>query len=70
MENAWDTLVNYEVNLILTRSADYVISSATGKLKFAITPTKLFSFFIVTLLTRDNPKIKQQLQIRFKKTIN
>ena len=69
MENAWDPLVNYEINLILTRSTDCVISSATGAIKFAITATNLF-VLVVTLLTPDNAKIKQQLHIRFKRKIN
>ena len=47
------TLINNEVDLILTRSENYVISSATGKAKFKITDTKLYVPF-VTLLTQDN----------------
>ena len=33
-------LINCEINLILTWSENCVISSATGKAKFAITDTK------------------------------
>ena len=65
------TLVNCEVNLILTWSKDCVISSATGQTKFAITETKLY-VPVVTLSTQDNAKLLQQLQLKsgFKRTIN
>ena len=62
-------LINCEVNLILTWSKDYVISSATGETKFAITEIKLY-VPIVTLSTQDNAKLLQQLKSGFKKTIN
>ena len=46
LSNTWRTLgmpfINCEINLILTWSTDCVISSATGKTKFAITDTKLY----------------------------
>ena len=35
-------LINWEINLILTWSENCVISSTTGKAKFAITDTKLY----------------------------
>ena len=45
LSNFWRTvempLINFEVNLILTWSSTFVISSATGKTKFKITDTKL-----------------------------
>ena len=62
-------LINCEVNLILTWSKDCVITSSTGEGKFAITETKLY-VPVVTLSTKDNEKLLQQLKSRFKKTIN
>ena len=52
-------LINCEINFILTWSENCVISSATGKRKFAITDTKLY-VPIVTLSTKDNAKILHQ----------
>ena len=49
------SLINCEVNLILTWSESCVISSATEKTKFPITDTK-FYVPIVTLSTQDNVK--------------
>ena len=54
------TLINCEINLILTWSEDCVISSATGAIKFKITDTKLY-VPIVTLSAQDNTKLLQQL---------
>ena len=62
-------LINCEINLILTSSADCVISSTTWETKFAIADTKLY-FSVVTLSTQDNAKIIQQLKSDFKRTIN
>ena len=46
LSNLWSTLEiplsNSEINLILTSSADCIISSATEATKFAITDTKPF----------------------------
>ena len=50
------SLINCEINLILTWSEDCVISSATGATKFKITDTKLY-VLIVTLSTQDNAKL-------------
>ena len=36
-------LINLEINLILTWSADYITSSVAGKTKISITDTKLYS---------------------------
>ena len=75
LRNFWRTLeillINCEVNLILTRSKDCVISSATGQTKFAITETKLY-VRVATLSTQDNAKLLQQLQLEsgFKRTVN
>ena len=62
------SLINCEVNLILTWSKDCVITNSTGEEKFAITETKLY-VPVVTLSTKDNEKLFQQLKSRFKKTI-
>ena len=70
LSNFWRTLemplINCEVNLILTWSKDW--SNSTGEGKFAITVTKLY-VLDVTLSTKDNEKLLQQLKSGFKKTI-
>ena len=50
------SLINCDINIILTRSTDFVISSAAGETKFAVTDTK-FYVPIVTLLTQRNAKL-------------
>ena len=61
MENTYEmSLINCEVNVILTWSPTCVISSATREKKFKITETKLYAP-VVTLLTQDNAKLLQQL---------
>ena len=62
-------LISCEVNLILTWSKDCVITNSTGEGKFAITETKLY-VPVVTLSTKDNEKLLQQLKSDFKKPIN
>ena len=62
-------LINCEVNLILTWSPNYIISSVTGETKFKSTETKLY-VPVVTLSTQDNAKLLQQLKSGFKRTIN
>ena len=62
------SLINCEVELILTWSKNCVISSATGETKFAITETKLY-VPVVTLSTED-AKLLQQLKSNFKRKIN
>ena len=73
LSNIWRTLemplINCEVNLILTWSKDCVITNSTGEGKFAITETKLY-VPVVTLSTKDNEKLLQQLKSGFKKTIS
>ena len=59
-------LINCEVNLISTWSKDCVITNSTGEGKFAITETKLY-VPVVTLSTKDNEKLLQQLKSGFKK---
>ena len=71
--NFWRTLemplINCEVNLILTWSKDCVITNSTGEGKFVITETKLY-VPVVTLSTKDNEKLLQQLKSGFKKRIS
>ena len=65
-------LINCEVNLTLTWSPTYVISSANGETKFKITETK-FYVRVVFLSTQDNAKLLQQFQQLkscLKRTIN
>ena len=72
-EQFWRTLemslINCEVNLILTWSSTCVITNSTGAGRFAITDTKLF-VPVVTLSTQDNAKLLQQLKSCFERTIN
>ena len=73
LSNFWRTLeiplINCEYNLILSWSKDCVITSSTGIGKFAVTETE---FYVpgVTLSTKDNEKLLQQLKSGFKKTIS
>ena len=60
-------LINCEINLILTWSKDFVITNSTGEGKFSITETKLY-VPVVTLSTKDNEKLLQQLKSGFKRT--
>ena len=73
LSNFWRTLemslINCEVNIILTWSKDCVITNSTSDGKFAITETKLY-VPVVTLSTKDSEKLLQQLKSGFKKTIN
>ena len=73
LSNFWRTLekplIDLEINLILTWSTDFAISSAAGKTKFAITDTNHY-VPAVTLLTQDNAKLLEQLKSGFKRTIN
>ena len=70
LSNFWRTLeiplINCEINLILTWSKDCVITNSTGEGKFAITETKLY-VSVITLSTKDNEKLLQQLKSGFKK---
>ena len=52
------SLINYEINLILSWSTDCVVTSAVGDTKFAITDSKLY-VTIVTLSTQDNAELLQ-----------
>ena len=62
-------LINFEIDLILTCSADCVIFFATGATEFAITDTKLYAL-VVTLSVQDNAKLLRQLKSGLKKAIN
>ena len=65
-------LINCEVNLILTWSANCVTiytNVANQNPTFVITETNLY-FPVVTLSTQDNTKLLQPLKSGFKRTIN
>ena len=62
-------LINCEVNLILTWSANCVIPEGNRQTNFAMTDTKLY-VPVVTLSTQDNSKLLQQLKSGFETTIN
>ena len=73
LSNFWRTLemslINCEVNLILTWSSTCVITNSTGAGTFEITDTKLY-VPVVTLSTQENTKLLQQLKSGFKRVIN
>ena len=76
LSNFWRTLemplINCEVNLILTWSADCVIiytNAANQVPTFIITETNLY-VPVVTLSTQDNAKLLPQLKSGFKRTIS
>ena len=70
LRNFWRTLemslINYEINLILTWSANWVVSNAVAiqNTTFSITNTK-FYIPVVTLSTQENTKLLQQLKSWF-----
>ena len=76
LSNFWRTLemslINCEINLILTWSTNCVIvftNVANQNATFAITDTKLY-VPVVNLSTQDNSKLLQQLKSGVKKVIN
>ena len=73
LSNFWRTLemplINPEVNLILTWSSTCVITNSTGAGTFEITDEKLY-VPVVTLSTKENAKLLQQLKSGFKRVIN
>ena len=73
LSNFWRTLemllINSEVNLILTWSLTCVITNSTGAGTFEITDAKLY-VPVVTLSTKENAKLIQQLKSGFKRVIN
>ena len=65
-------LIKCEVNLILTRSANYVImytNVANPDATFEITETRLY-VPVITLSTQDDAKLLPQLKSGFNKIIN
>ena len=62
-------MINCEVNLILTWSSTCFITNFTGAGTFEITDTKLY-VPVVTLSTKENAKLLQQLKSGFKRAIN
>ena len=76
LSNSWRPLemplINCEINLILTWSANCVIVStnvANQNARFGITDTKLY-VPVATLSTQDNSELLQQLKSGFKKVIS
>ena len=73
LSNFWRTLemslINCQVNLILTWPSTCVITNSTGAGRFAITDIKLY-VPVVTLSTQENVKLLQQLKSGFKRVIN
>ena len=73
LSNFWRTLemlsINSEVNLILTWLSTCVITNSTGAGTFEITDTKR-NVPVVTLSTKENAKLLQQLKLGFKRVIN
>ena len=66
MENSWNTLSNYENNLILTCSGKLsIIINSTGAKTFAIADTKLY-VLVVNLSAQDNAELMQQWKSGFK----
>ena len=73
LSNFWRTLempfTNCEVSLNLIWSPNCVITNSTGEGKFKITDTNLY-VPVITLSTKDNEKLLQQLGSGFKRVIN
>ena len=73
LNNFWRTLemplINCEVNQILVWSSTCVITDSAGAGTFAIRDTKLY-VSVVTLSSRDNTKLLEQLKSGFKRIIN
>ena len=73
LSNFWRTLemrlINSEVNLILTWSSTCVITNSTGAGTFEVTDTKVY-VSVVTLSTKENAELLQQLKSSFKRVIN
>ena len=62
-------LINCEIKLMLTWSANWVIYIVDGQTTFAKTDAKLY-IAIVTLSTQYNSTLLEQLKSGFKRTIN
>ena len=63
------SLINYEINLILTWSSNYVTANSTSSATFTITDKKP-DILVVTMSTQDNKKLLRQLKSGFKPRIN
>ena len=63
------SLINCEINLILTWSSTFVITNSAGKETFTRTDTKLY-VPVVTLSTQDNANLHEKLKSGFKRRIN
>ena len=61
-------LINCEINLVLTCSSTCVITNSAGAGTFEITDIKLY-VHVVTLSTKYNSKLLQQLKPGFKRTV-
>ena len=72
LSHFWRTLemplISREINLILTCSSTSVVTNSTSAETFAITDTKLY-VPAITLSTKDNAKLLEQLKSGFKRTI-
>ena len=62
------SLINCEINLILTLSDKCVLSNDTKATTFAITDTKLY-VPVVILSTQDNKKLLRRLKSGLKKQL-
>ena len=62
-------LINCKISLNLTWSSNCVITNSTVERKFAITDTKLY-VPVLTLSTKDNAKLLEQLKSGFKRSNN
>ena len=76
LSNFWRTLemplINCEINLMLTWSANCVVVSSNDNdqiATFAITDTKLY-VPVITLSQQDNSMLLQQLKSVFKRVVN
>ena len=73
LSNFWRSLemplINCEVSLNLTWSPNCLITNSTGQGKFKIINTNLH-VPVVTLSTKDNEKLLEQLKSDFKRVIN
>ena len=66
MENSWNTLSDYEINLILTCSGKFsIIINSTGAKTFTIADKKLY-VLVVNLSAQDNAELMQQWKSGFK----
>ena len=63
------SLINCEINLILTCCDKCVLSNDTKATPFVITDTKLY-VAVVTLSTQDNATVLEEIKSGFKRTIN